>query len=352
MKKSLLFMLLFATAASFGQVAFNEDFSTYDPGNIGTDITGMTPGQNFWYTTASNGTAPTTTTNADNTNFQIVDAGGTNGQVLQITGPNGDKGTRMMTQPGLPEWWAARTVGNNIIEAEFDFYTGAPTASLNNMRVLIYNAAGTQILAGLSFAMNTKVISGVAYYDNTAAGGTTTNYLFNLGPAATPTVTLPADTWVRLGVSFNKTTGQVRWKGPGFNVFVNGAATGTDPDEADIIATSGSTTTVFNTVAAVGQFDNLLVRASATDTLLDVARPEVAAAFKIYPVPANDVLNISNADGLLSATVTDMNGRIVRSAAYSGATDATIDVSDLSSGIYIINLVTSNGSKTEKFLKN
>src|SRR5690606_6964633 len=210
MKKLLLSISILATSFAFAQEALNETFESYTIGDIGTDITGMTPGQGMWLTTSTNGTAPTTTTNAGNSNFQIVASGGANGQVLQITGPNGDKGTRYMTLPGLPGFWASRTAGNDIIEIEYDFFTGAATSSANNMRALIYDLTGTKIVAGLSFVMSTKVISGVAYYDNTAGGGAVGNYLFNLGTAAAPSIELPANTWVRIGMSFNYATGQVR----------------------------------------------------------------------------------------------------------------------------------------------
>jgi len=351
MKKTLLLLLSVTLAQlSFGQEFVNTDFAPLTVGNFGTDITGVTPGQGNWLTTATNGTAPTTTTNADNSNFQIVDAAGTNGNVVQITGPNGDKGNKIMWQGGLPAWWASRTVGNNIIEVEYDFFTGPATASANNMRMLIYDAPKTKILAGLSVVMSTKVISGVAYYDNTASpGGLITNYLFNL---ATPPLVLPADTWVRVGMSFNYTTGEVKWKGPGFNGFVMGAGASTDPAEVDIVATSGSTQTVPNTASTTGLYDNMLVRNSATDTLLGVAESATITELSVYPNPSNDIVNITNNGGINTVQITDINGRVIKSIKTGNATDVSINVSDLTSGIYIMNIDAENGKSTKKIIKN
>lgn len=347
MKRTLLFLLCLIGSAAIAQ-PITDSFSSYTLGNIGTDMTGVTPGQNGWYTASSNGTAPTTSTNASNANFQVVDNGGTNGYVLQITGPNGNPGSSVMWQNGLGTWWAMRPVGNNIIEIEYDFFTGPPTTSLNNMRVLLYDAVGTKILAGLSMVSSTKVISGVAYFDNSAApGGAVTNYLFNLG---TPPVVLTANTWVRVGMSFNKTTGEVKWRGPGFNGFVMGAGTGVDPDEADLIATAGGAA---NNVAAVGLFDNLLIRNSATDTLLGLDQVAVASELSIYPNPVADVLTIANPNNvnLKSVSITDLNGRTIKSIALESDTDATVDVSDLSAGVYLVTVADDNGKVTKKIVK-
>ncbi|HEX8562446.1 MAG TPA: T9SS type A sorting domain-containing protein [Flavobacterium sp.] len=345
MKKTLLFLCVcLIGGTSFAQV-LTENFSGYTIGNIGTDMTGTTPGQGNWYTLSSNGTAPTTTTNASNNNFQIVDNGGTNGYVLQITGPNGNPGSSIMWQNGLSTWWGLRPAGNNIIEIEYDFFTGPPTTSLNNMRVLLYDAAGTRILAGLSMVESTKVISGVAYYDNTAGGGSVTNYLFNLG---TPPVTLPANTWVRMGMSFNKTTGEVKWRGPGFNGFVMGAAAGYDPDEADLIATAGGAA---NNVASTGLFDNLLIRNTATDTLLEVDGIQSSASMSVFPNPASGFINIANVPGLRSIAIVDLNGRTVKSVRYEGVSDATVDISELAAGMYLLSVNGDSGTVTQKIVK-
>ncbi len=353
MKRTLLLAVaLFTAQLTLGQVAFTESFSTHTIGNVGTDLTGTVPGQGFWLTSATNGAEPTTTTNADNSNFQIVDAGPEQGNALQLTGPNGDKGNKIMTQAGLPAFWAARTPGNNILEIEYDFYTGGPTTSLNNMRMVIFDETGTKMLGGFSFAMGTKVLSGLSYYDATAQpGGVVGNYLFYLGGGSNNLV-LPQNTWVRIGVSYNYTTGQVLWKGPGFNGNVPGAAPMHNPNVANIMATSGTTSLATNAAAATAMFDNIVVRASATDSLLGVDTVGApVAAVTIFPNPANDVLHIANAVSLRSLEIVDLHGRVVKSHQYNGVTDTTVDVSELASGIYIVNLANDSGSQSHKIIK-
>ncbi|RZJ35873.1 MAG: T9SS type A sorting domain-containing protein [Flavobacterium sp.] len=364
MKKTLLFLLSVGFAqVSFGQTFFTDSFSTYTIGNVGTDITGATPGQGSYLTTSTNGTDPTTTTNSDNSNFQIFDAGGANGQVLQLTGPNGDKGSRFMWQTGLPAMWASRTVGNNILEVEYDFYTGDPTTSVNTMRMYIYDSPPTttsKILAGFTFAMNTKILTGVAYYDNTAtAGGIVANYGFQMGLLGTTAanLTLAPNTWVRIGMSFNYATGQVKWKGPGFNpnAQLTGAAAGVNPETLYLVSSSGTNTAatppVTNTSSAVARFDNIVMRATNTDTLLGVAHVSPMAEFSAYPNPVQDVLNVTNNAGMGAYEMADLNGRTVKAGTLGNATDATLDISELASGIYMLNIASDAGKITKKIVK-
>lgn len=351
MKKILLSAFILSVSLASAQTAANDDFENYIVGNIGTDLTGTTPGQYSWLTVGNNGTAPTTTTNANNSNFQIVNVGGVNGKVLQITGGNGDKGSRLMTRDGLAAFWTSRTAGNNIMEIEFDLFTGAVTESTNAQRVLIYDATNTKILSGISFSMNTKVISGVGYYDNSAAaGGAIANYLFNLGTAGP--LELAPNTWVRVGLSFNYTSGEIRWKGPGFDGFVNGAAANVSPDKANLMVVTGSTAAVPNTLASVASFDNLVLRAVPTGSLLGVSTQATIADFSVYPNPATNVVYVENAKSLSSITLTDLNGRIVLSKKYNGVSETAVNVSDLTAGVYLMTIENDGIKSTKKIIKN
>lgn len=71
--------------------------------------------------------------------------------------------------------------------------------------------------------------------------------------------------------------------------------------------------------------------------------------FNIYPNPTSDVLNISAINGLeyQEVSIVDLTGRKIKSVLNS----TSIDVSDLASGTYIINILTSEGKATSKFIK-
>jgi len=78
-----------------------------------------------------------------------------------------------------------------------------------------------------------------------------------------------------------------------------------------------------------------------------------AAAFSVSPNPANGIVTIANANALVNAvSVTDMNGRVVKTASFDGATQAQVNVSDLANGVYMMTISSDKGSVTKKIVKN
>ena len=69
----------------------------------------------------------------------------------------------------------------------------------------------------------------------------------------------------------------------------------------------------------------------------------------IYPNPATSYLNIQTRKAITSVKITDISGRKIVKKLYSAN---EIDVSDLSSGIYIIEIQTPDGVFRKKFIKN
>ena len=72
--------------------------------------------------------------------------------------------------------------------------------------------------------------------------------------------------------------------------------------------------------------------------------------FSLYPNPVNNVLNVvvKNEMTINNLSITDLNGRVVSS---SSSVINSIDVSDLSSGVYFISIETNEGKGTAKFVK-
>ncbi len=72
----------------------------------------------------------------------------------------------------------------------------------------------------------------------------------------------------------------------------------------------------------------------------------------IYPNPANDVLNItSELATIQTVSVVDLNGRTVKQVELN-KTYSQINVSDLNSGVYMLNIQTEEGKTVKKFVKN
>lgn len=352
MKKNLL-LLLIASSSSFvyAQVLQSENFNALTVGNISTEITGTVPGQGNYLFFANNGTAPTTSTNADVSNAQIV-SGGNASLGLQLEGPDGDKGSRYLWQSGFSTIWASRTTTNNIIELELDINPGDGTStSRNTFGAYIFNAAGN-VVAGFNVRAATRELFLVAY--STPTGNPVGNYNYTL--AAAPGIQLPASTWSRIGVSYNKTTGQVRIKGPGIaepGLTLNGSATGTDPDEIDFISFSGNTTAAPNLSSSTMVMDNLQVKASSTDTLLGLNQIANDEDFSVFPNPATNLVSISSTSNssINNVEMFDINGRIIKSIPLDNLSNVDITISDLSSGVYMMRITTDQGTATKKIVK-
>ncbi len=78
-----------------------------------------------------------------------------------------------------------------------------------------------------------------------------------------------------------------------------------------------------------------------------------AKNFVVFPNPAQEVLNIVAKNGMevKGIQVTDLNGRIVKSATVQGQTEAQINVSDLTVGVYFVSVRTDDGIAVSRFLK-
>lgn len=351
MKKLLLSLSFVALLFSMNaQVLQSENFNTLTIGNVGTDITGATDGQGAWRTFSTNGTAPTTTTNAGNANFQIVADGNVATNGLRIEGPNGDKGGQFMWKEGFATLWGTRTSGNNNVEVQYDFFTGPATTSTAQIGMRLYGADGvnSRTLNGYVYNMNSRVLQGVAYLNNAGTLGT---YLVTL---QTGGLILDPNTWYTVAFGYNTTTGQPYWRynttTPSASVASAAWAGPFSPDEVDFVHVVPAS----NTLAAPVRFDNYFVRATSADSLL--GNEEFATisqeVISVYPNPSKDVINVnSSINAFNSISIVDLNGRVVKNVNFDGVTEAQINISDLASGVYVMNVTSEKETFSKKIVK-
>lgn len=76
--------------------------------------------------------------------------------------------------------------------------------------------------------------------------------------------------------------------------------------------------------------------------------------FSVYPNPATNVINIANADNALvnGVEIVDINGRTVKTVNFNNVSEAQINISDLSAGMYLMNISSDKGTTTKKIVKN
>jgi Secretion system C-terminal sorting domain len=76
--------------------------------------------------------------------------------------------------------------------------------------------------------------------------------------------------------------------------------------------------------------------------------------FNTYPNPAKDLVTISSSENINinSVSIADINGRTVKSVELNNVSETQINVSDLTSGVYFMNIYAADGKAVKKFIKN
>ncbi len=85
------------------------------------------------------------------------------------------------------------------------------------------------------------------------------------------------------------------------------------------------------------------------------ANEAFSSKFSTYPNPATNVINLTNAESIRvnAVNITDLNGRIVKSVKFTDApADIQINIADLSSGMYMMNISSDQGTAVKKIVKN
>ncbi|MDI9257732.1 T9SS-dependent choice-of-anchor J family protein [Flavobacterium sedimenticola] len=79
-----------------------------------------------------------------------------------------------------------------------------------------------------------------------------------------------------------------------------------------------------------------------------------ARKFNTYPNPASNVVTVSNNYNILltDVTVTDINGRVVKSMKVNNLAEVQVNVAELNAGVYFMNIDTDSGKVVKKFIKS
>jgi hypothetical protein len=347
MKKILSSLLLIsATMMMFGQTLVSENFETLNTGNLGTDVTGATAGQNGWYSLYG--------TNSD---YQIATIDATHGKSMTITSYNSydaSANSTLNTRIAAKLTTVTATPSNNILRGKFDLYTGASTGTGTiQMRVFGMNGSSSTTIGGFVFDLATKELRGFGTFTNLAPTppAVVGPGVFTIGFAAAPGLLLTANTWATLEFRYNKTTGAMTWYWPGGSggYSASTASLGLIPGMVGQDLYLYNNTAIGNTVSKIAGYDNILVEFANTGTLSanELSDKFATKSIKIYPNPTSDVLNIQTDSKINNISVSDMTGRRVNIKLDGDK----VDVSTLPAGNYLINVETKDGISTEKFIK-
>lgn len=356
MKKITLILstaLTFYTANS--QVLYDENFDNLTLGNLGTDPSGLVPGQSGWLTDCF--TCPQNA--KDNTRF-IISAETNRGKVLNILSPSPIPHyvtSLLIKKQDLNLLIDQRTAGRNVIKWEFDYYTGPqyddtnqgynigltndikPSNNFNSLASFIYKPSSGNIVA--------------FYHDGLQRQGVLLN--------GNNDAKLPFNSWIKFIIYLDYNNNKIYFETPYFNKIVKAdfLSLSTSPNlMQDFKPTAMSfimRTSINSAVQNITKYDNIKL------TALQAVPPHVLSAdvflsekFNIYPNPATNIVTITNNENMLinQVIVYDIAGKQLSSKSFNNEAEVQLNVEHLASGTYMLHIQTNEGTAVKKLVKN
>ena len=84
---------------------------------------------------------------------------------------------------------------------------------------------------------------------------------------------------------------------------------------------------------------------------VDIKNSHLDESLKIFPNPALEILNIQSTLPIEKISILDQTGKIILTNKTLGTFETSVDIKNISSGIYFINILSKNSSITRKFVK-
>ncbi len=325
MKKQFLLILssFLFNQILFAQVLYHESFDNLTPGNITNDPSGATPGQGNWYVKLFGSTG------------KIISEPG-KGNVLGI-----ENGYFYAAQQNLQTVWNNRTAGNNILLAEFDFYSEDVE---NTSRISFVGSDNKDLI---------NIVLYTQYNSTLQAKEAIFSAIFPAQGAST--------TFDKKGFNYTKTwlTIKVYVDYNAYNLYIH------IPKLSILHAVPIKQAFPLNQISLLStlqksfsgpynKYDNVRL------TALKSVPPEVLSTntflsekFNLFPNPASDVVNISNSENRIvnKVDVYDVTGKLINTQKFSNESEIQLNVEALSSGTYLLHLQTNEGIAVKKLVK-
>ena len=106
--------------------------------------------------------------------------------------------------------------------------------------------------------------------------------------------------------------------------------------------------------------DNRVLAVGSTALKIDNIWAEISSIFtqpneftySMYPNPVVTMLNINNTNDVSKVNIYDVNGRLVQTMDVFAQQNITLNVAELQTGVYFVNVYNKTGVQTAKFVKN
>lgn len=183
-------------------------------------------------------------------------------------------------------------------------------------------------------------LTSLVYFSYDGTINIMTGYDENGDPVVEEFFTFGESSWFNIKVTFDTVAGTVTYYVNNEQVHTTNLTPGFQVNTLGY--TFGAYTTSYYA-------DNLAITSGTAGV-----KQELASKFSVSPNPATNVVSIANTANALvnNVTVTDLNGRTVKTAKFAGVTTAQVTISDLASGVYMLNISSDRGTATKKIVKN
>ena len=230
-------------------------------------------------------------------------------------------------------------LGNRIqSEWALEFFMFIPSGREGyfNLQGVLPIGAGEWIVGNIVFNQD-GLSPGIGLIDDSAIGTVNFNY--------------PEDEWFRIVMNYNLTGGMTiaTWGFSVNNILVIPEGTPFTNSNGDIPTSLGGVD--FYSISTNNEFyldDFNYINGILNHTFILSINDISKANFLVYPNPTNNFLYVDTQNAIENLRVYNMQGSLV----ISQLEQNSVNVSNLSSGIYFIEVSTDTGSSIQKFIKN
>src|SRR5690606_29722738 len=300
-------LVLLTTHLTTAQVLFSEDFDNLTVGDLSTDPTGVTPGQNNWYVNSTYNGEVVVTPEPNKGNVVAM------GEKIHSGNGQGGGGAALLIQKNMDVLWNNRTNGNNILQLKYDFYVSSTfperTKSIaflrfkNRIHVLQVNSETNKAPTATSNGF------GVMGTDNGIPLGNniTDPYLHD---------NFPFDTWVSVELFIDYDLNKCYIYIPSMGILAS--------DDFSVSSDQVPETLSFETRTKYHSFDRGIkydnIRISALPSLPSYLGVDdfITSKLNLFPNPPTDAVTITNSEniGIKEIIAYDTSGKLIKTQNY------------------------------------